>query len=123
MIAKSSDMTTTIIFGTCNHLFIKQKSKQPTYNLLKIYPEDAKADIAYLGKKDDVPSTSTLTYGQEPPKRPPRRKKIKASQNEEVSDQDKLTTQVSVEGNSLLCGCLPKSPKSLVKKLNKTDNE
>ena len=104
-------MTREVIFGTCNHLFTKGKSKSPSYNLVKIYPEETKADIAYLGKDDGIATTATLVYGVEPPKRPPRQKKAKASQNGGVTDPEKLATQLSIEGNTLLCGCLPKSVK------------
>ena len=104
-------MTTEVIFGTCNHLFTNGKSKKPLYNLVKIYPEETKTDIVYLGNEDGIPATSTLIYGAEPPKRPPRQKKAKASQNGGDTDPEKLATQMSIEGNTLLCGCLPKSVK------------
>ena len=120
-------MTSEIIFGTCNHSFTRHKEKKPSYNLVKIYPEETKIDIAYIGKEAGIPIMSTLIYGAEPPKPPPRLKKAKAVQNGGVAElaatAAELATQVSMEGNSLLCGCIPKSPKLLVQKQNKTTKE
>ena len=99
---------TEIIFGSSNHRFTNGRSNKSSYNLLKIYPEENKANIAYLGDDSEVPITSTIQYGTEPPKRPPRLKKAKALQNGEASNQDKLLPQISVEEKTIFC-CLPKS--------------
>merc|ERR1719367_1760806 len=70
---------------------------------------------------------STLIYGAEPPKPPPRLKKAKAAQNGAAAElavtTAELATQISLEGNSLLCGCIPKSPKLLAQKQNKNTKE
>ena len=107
-----------IVFGSCNHHFTNGKSSKPSHNLLKIYPEENKIDIEYVGGDSEVRITTTIQYGAHPvlsvPQRPPRLKKIKAIQNGEASIRDKLFSQISVDEKTTLCYpfCLPISPKN-----------
>ena len=98
---------TEIVFGSCNHLFAKAQSRKISYNLIKIYPEETKIDITYLFSQNEIPVTTSMIYGDKPPKRPPRLKKAKQVQNEKVSDEIQLMQQISFDGNGSLC-CLPK---------------
>ena len=106
---------TEIVFGSCNHLFGKAQSRKISHNLIKIYPEETKVDITFLCSPNGKPVTSTIIYGDKPPRRPPRLKKAK--QNEKISDEIQLMQQISFDGNGSLC-CLPKC---LIQKKNGDD--
>ena len=104
---------TEITFGSCNHHFTKGRSSAPSYNLLKIYPDENTANIAYLGENSEIPITSTIQYCAKPPQRPPRLKKVKALHNAESSklvSQPSVDSQTSIDEKTIFC-CLPKSPK------------
>lgn len=110
---------TELSFGSCNYLFpkrqnikskIKNASKIPSFNLIKIYPGENKAEIAFMGGVDQTPLISTIIYSAS--------EMSMASEKNETCDQDTLFPQITtlfpqlstdeiIEQDKLFC-CLPR---------------
>ena len=97
---------TELIFGTCNHLFTKRRTKMPCHNLVKICPEEDKAEIAFVGWVNKKTHNTTIMNVSSIVK-----EMSEVCQENGKCNQDTLSPQISTDEsigqNTLFC-CIPK---------------